>query len=116
MAYPKEERNRRFLEDWKVYNLDNEKLGQKYRLTIGGVKALKQRLREKERSSRGGSPATDQNVASTSTSTSTNPHRETKRMTFWLPEGMIAKIKARAEGQRETASQFLRALLDKYLK
>lgn len=116
MAYPKEERNRRFLEDWKVYNLDNEKLGQKYRLSVGGVKALKQRLREKERSPGGSSPANDQKVASPSTSPSTNPSRGTRRMTFWLPEGMITKIKARAEGQRETASQFLRALLGKYLK
>lgn len=110
MAYPKEERNRRFLEDWQVYNLDNEQLGQKYRLSIGGVKALKARLRKKERSS----PATDQKIASTSPSTSTNPHRD-KRMTFWLPEETINKIKARAGGQRQTASAFLRDLLKKHL-
>lgn len=115
MAYPKEERNRRFLEDWHVHNLDNKQLGQKYGLSIGGVKALKARLRQKERSSAGSSPRTNEKDTSPSTSTSPNPSRD-KRMTFWLPEGTIAKIKARAEGQRETASQFLRDLLDKYLK
>lgn len=111
MAYPKEERNRRFREDWQVHNLDNERLGQKYGLSIGGVKALKARLRQKERSS----PASEQKIASPSTSTSTNPHRD-KRMTFWLPEEMIEKIKAKASGQRQTASAFLRGILSRYLK
>jgi len=106
MAYPKEERNRRFLEDWQVSHLNNEKLGQKYGLTVGGVKALKARLRQKERSS----PATDQKIASPSPSTST------KRMTFWLPGEVIREIKKRADSEEKTASAFLREVLLEYLK
>ncbi len=106
MAYPKEERNRRFLEDWQVSHFGNKRLGEKYGLSIGGVKALKQRLRQKERSS----GATDQKIASPSTSTST------KRMTFWLPGEVIREIKKRADNEGKTASAFLREFLNKYLR
>ncbi|MBA7491371.1 hypothetical protein ES702_01916 [subsurface metagenome] len=108
MAYPKEERNRRFLEDWQVHHLGNERLGEKYGLTVGGVKALKARLRQKERSS----PATGQKIASPSPSTSTS----IKRMTFWLPEEVIRKVKEKAHSQNKTASAFLREILLEYLK
>ena len=46
MAKPKEERNRQFQKDWQR-GLGNEDLGKKYELSLGGVKALKQRLRAK---------------------------------------------------------------------
>lgn len=105
MAYPKEQRNQRFLEDWQVYSFSNEKLGQKYGLTVGGVKALKARLRKKERSSQ----ATDQKIASPSPSTSP------KRMTFWLPGEVIREVKKRADSEGKTASAFLRNLLKKHL-
>jgi hypothetical protein len=49
MAKPKEERNRQFIEDWQR-GLGNEDLGRKYNLSLGGVKALKQRLRAKDSS------------------------------------------------------------------
>ena len=104
MAYPKQERNQRFLEDWQVYRLSNERLGQKYDLTIGGVKALKARLRQKERASQ----TTDQKVTSPSTST--------RRMTFWLPEDMISQVKGLADKEGKTASAFLREVLLEYLK
>ena len=47
MAKPKEERNRQFQKDWQR-GLGNEDLGKKYDLSLGGVKALKQRLRAKD--------------------------------------------------------------------
>jgi len=108
MAYPKEERNRRFLEDWQVHHLSNERLGEKYGLSIGGVKALKQRLRQKERIL----ATTDQKDTSPSTSTSTSP----KRMTFWLPGEVIREVKKQADSQGKTASAFLREILSQYLK
>lgn len=49
MAKPKEERNKQFANDWKK-GLSNEDLGKKYGLSLGGVKALKQRLRAKDSS------------------------------------------------------------------
>ena len=50
MSFPKKERNRLFIGDWKGKGLTNEELGIKYSMTPGGVKALKQRLRVKDRS------------------------------------------------------------------
>lgn len=44
MAKQKIERNKLFLEDWQK-GFSNEDLGKKYKMTEGGVKALKQRLR-----------------------------------------------------------------------
>lgn len=43
MAKAKKGRNKLFLEDWQR-GLSNESLAQKYSLSVGGVKALKQRL------------------------------------------------------------------------
>jgi len=99
MAYPKEERNRRFVADWKR-GLSDKQLGGKYDLSIGGVKGLKARLRAKDPSLR----------VSTSTPTST------KRMTFWLPVPIIEKIKKVAAKEKRTASAVLREVLRKHLK
>ena len=49
MAKPKQQRNKLFQEDWQR-GLSNEDLGKKYGLSLGGVKALKQRLRAKDSS------------------------------------------------------------------
>lgn len=48
MSFPKEERNKLFVGDWKGKGLTTEELGIKYSMTAGGVKALKQRLRKKD--------------------------------------------------------------------
>lgn len=39
-----------------------------------------------------------------------------RRMTFWLPEDMIAGIKGLASKQGRTASAILREILREYLK
>ena len=46
MAKPKSGRNKLFLEDWQG-GLNNESLAERYNLSVGGVKALKSRLRQK---------------------------------------------------------------------
>jgi len=110
MAKAKEGRNKLFLEDWQR-GLGNERLAEKYNLSIGGVKALKQRLRVKQtgQAKKKRSPE----VTSTSTSTTTQTQTSTKRMTFWLTEAMIEAIKERGKKRGITASEILRQLLRK---
>ncbi len=133
MAKPKSERNRLFQEDWQR-GLSNESLAKKYKMTEGGVKALKQRLRAKDSSlyadkrpeltkiekevakASGGliqfagkTKEPSRKVTSTQTSTST------KRMTFWLPGAMIKEIKTKADREKRTASEIARELFYKYL-
>ena len=67
MAKPKEGRNKLFLEDWQR-GLSNEGLAEKYNLSIGGVKALKQRFRAKQTGQ--AKPKLSPEVMSPSTSTS----------------------------------------------
>lgn len=130
MALANEERNRLFIGDWKGKGLSTEELAVKYSMSPGGVKALKQRLRAKDPSLYQKGPAKEKaEVTSTSTVTSealgkarperkekvTSPSTSHRRMTFWLPEETIDKIKARAGGQRQAASAFLRDLLKEHL-
>jgi len=105
MAKPKEERNRQFQKDWQS-GFSNEDLGKKYSLSLGGVKALKQRLRVKDSSL----------YKVTSASTSTQTSTSTKRMTFWLSGAMIEKIKSLARKQKRTASEIAREVFEDYLK
>lgn len=133
MSFPKEERNKLFIGDWKGKGLTTEELGIKYSMTAGGVKALKQRLRQKDPSLYEKTPASkDQKVTSTSTVTPEGPGKveperkervtspststSTKRMTFWLPGGMIREIKTRARREKTTASDIVREVLGEYLK
>ena len=133
MALPKEQRNRDFIADWKGRRLSTEELAVKYSMSPGGVKALKQRLRAKDPSLYEKGPAKEKaEVTSTSTVTPEAPGKvaterkeqvtspststSTRRMTFWLPAGMIREIKTRAKTEKRTASDILRELLGEYLK
>jgi len=131
MSYPKEDRNRLFIADWKGKGLSTEDLAIKYGMTPGGVKALKQRLRAKDPSLYEKGPAKEKaEVTSTSTVTPeapgkvaperkekvTSPSTSTRRMTFWLPSDMIKEIKARAKREKRTASDILRKILGKTLR
>ena len=132
MALPKEERNRLFIGDWKGKKLSTEELSVKYGMTPGGVKALKQRLRQKDPSLYEKGPAKEKaEVTSTSTVTPEAPGRtgaerkekvtspststSTRRMTFWLPVDTIRKIKAKARKEKRTASEIAREVLGEYL-
>ncbi len=129
MAFPKEERNREFLQAWKA-GANNGALGKRFGLTIGGVKALKARLKAKSREKTEPTststatpkapgkvaPERKEKVTSTSTQTSTSTSTKTKRMAFWLPESTIEEIKELAAKEKRTASAILRGILGKYLK
>lgn len=118
MARPKEKRNRLFIEDWKRGSSEKQ-LGQKYHLTIGGVKGLKSRLRKKDSSLYTGKQKGEVKQSSkkvTSPSTTTQTATSTKRMTFWLFKDMIEKIKAKGAREGKTASEIARELFSKHLK
>lgn len=122
MAKPKQQRNRQFTEDWQR-GLGNEDLGEKYGLSLGGVKALKQRLRakdpslytekrpelskvEKERiEERGKSPQVDK-------STSPLIH---KRATYYLDPEIIRKIKLIALDRNMDSSELVREILSEWI-
>lgn len=108
MAKAKEGRNKLFLEDWQR-GLGNESLGVKYNLSIGGVKALKQRLRVKQTGQVKQKPS-----QVTSPSTSTQTSTSTRRMTFWLPTDTIKALKTKAKREGRTASDILREILREF--
>ena len=120
MAKEKRERNERFKVDWREKGFSNEELAEKYRMTVGGVKALKQRIRKKEREEKEKkgkvvikvkpSPSTQTQM---STSTMTSPP---KRMTFWLEEETINQIKRLSQERGITCSQIARELFKEHLK
>jgi len=91
MPEPDKKRDEQFKQDIKK-GLSITQLAGKYRISKRQVSRLKKKL------------------GLTATSTST------KRMTFWLPENMIDKIKRLAAEERRTASDILRGILGKYLK
>lgn len=134
MAKPKEERNRQFQEDWQR-GLGNEDLGKKYGLSLGGVKALKQRLRAKDPSlyaeKRPGLTKVEREVAQASgglvkfaskpdktispqvdKSTSLLIH---KRATYYLDPEIIKAIKQIALNRGKDASEIVREALSEWI-
>lgn len=109
MAYPKEERNRHFVEDWKK-GLSDDELGRKYHLTPGGVKALKQRLRAKDPSlyEKGATrkPATQQ----------ASKVAEYKKVTYYLDSAMAKNVKRLALERDMDISELVREVLGEYLR
>jgi len=118
MAKPKEERNKQFIKAWKEEGLSDKELQERFNLSEGGVKGLKARLRKKDPSLyiKKKPKSLTKKESSKVTSTSTQTSTSTKRMTFWLEERMIERIKRIARNQKRTASDVLREILGKYLK
>mgnify|MGYP001207439127 CR=1 FL=1 len=132
MPKAKNERNLQFIKAWKEEGLTGWQLQERFSLSEGGMRALKARLRGKDHSLyKKVTASKDAKVTSTSTatpdkvkperkkeatSTQTSTSTSTKRMTFWLPEAMIDKIKVLAAKEKRTASDILREILGQYLK
>ena len=112
MAKAKNERNKQFIRAWKIEKLTDKQLQKKFGLSEGGMRGLKARLRAKDSALYTGKKSVpSKKVTSPSTSTQTS----TKRMTFWLEQELIEKIKAKAAKEGQTASQIARELFSKYL-
>ena len=94
MPEPDQKRNEEFRKDVEK-GLSITELGVKYRISKRQVSRLKKKL----------------GLTSTQTPTSTS----TKRMTFWLPQSTIEKIKKQAANQGKTASALIREFLNKHL-
>jgi len=109
MAKPKEERNRLFIEDWER-GLGNEDLGKKYGLSIGGVKALKQRLRQKYPSLYQKKPASKPGIQQTSKLS------KYKKVTYYLDSEMVKTIKKLAVDRDTDISELIREILREYLR
>jgi len=95
MPEPDQKRNQQFRKDIEK-GLSITELGVKYRISKRQVSRLKKKL----------------GLTSTQTAASTL----TKRMTFWLPQSTIEKIKGLADSKGMTASAILREILGRYLK
>ena len=93
MPEPDQKRNEEFGKD-VAKGLSITELGVKYRISKRQVSRLKKKL----------------GLTSTQTPTSTL----TKRMTFWLPQSTIEKIKKQAAKEGKTASALLRGILEKH--
>jgi len=109
MAKPKEARNRLFQENWQK-GMSNEALAQKFNLSTGGVKALKQRLREKHHSLYQkkvvGKPATQQ----------ASKVAEYEKVSYYLDPGMAKQIKQLALNQDMDISELIREIVREYVK
>jgi len=97
MSIPDEKRDQQFKKDIER-GLSIKELSEKYRIGKRQVSRLKKKL------------------ILTDTSTQMSASTSTKRMTFWLPEDMILRIKRIAGQEKKTASAILRELLGRWLK
>jgi len=93
MPEPDQKRNEEFRKDAER-GLSITDLATKYRISKRQVSRLKKKL----------------GLTSTQTPTSTS----TKRMTFWLPQSTIERIKKQAANQGKTCSALLRDILERY--
>ena len=93
MPEPDQKRNEEFRKDVEK-GLSITQLAGRYRISKRQVSRLKKKL----------------GLTSTQTPTSTS----TKRMTFWLAQSTIEKIKNKAAKQGKTASALLRDILERY--
>ena len=108
MAKPKEARNRLFIEDWQR-GLNNETLAQKYNLSEGGVKALKQRLRTKDPS------LYIKPLASKPAIQQTSKLAEYKKVTYYLDPKMVKAIKRLAIDRDMDISAIVREALSEWI-
>jgi len=120
MAKAKNERNKQFITAWKQEGLSDKQLQDRFGLSEGGVKGLKARLRAKDSALYTGKVKkkireSSSKVTSTSTSTSAGTSTSTKRMTFWLKQETIDRIKTKATREGKTASQIVREIFSKHL-
>lgn len=120
MAKAKNERNQQFIKAWKEEGLSDKQLQKRFGLSEGGMRGLKARLRAKDSAlytGRSQKKVKEPSVVTApSTSTQTSASTSTKRMTFWLEEELIERIKGLAAREGRTASDVLRGVLKKYLK
>jgi len=93
MPEPDQKRNEEFSKDVEK-GISIKELSKKYRIGKRQVSRLKKKL----------------GLTSTQTPTSTS----TKRMTFWLPQSTIERIKKQAANQGKTASALLRDILERH--
>lgn len=135
MAKQKLERNKLFLQDWQK-GFSNQDLGRKYKMSKGGVKALKQRLRVRnpelytekrpaltkveregieEVGKRLGKVVKVQVGKSPQVNKSISPLVH-KRATYYLSPETIKKIKQIALDRDLDTSALVREILNKYLK
>ena len=110
MAKAKEERNRQFIKDWKT-GLSNKELGQKYKLSPGGVKGLKARLRKRDHSLYVEAP-----ISKPAIQQATRPTKQRYgKATYYLDPEMIKDIKRLALENDKDISELVREIFNQYL-
>lgn len=119
------QRNEEFKNAWKKEGLSNKELGERFKLSIGGVKGLKQRLRAKDAFLYGKSTKNKQVDKSISghITKSTNPQVDIspsqqihKRITFYLKPETIKRLKLLAVERDSNISQLAREIIEEYLE
>ena len=114
MAKPKSERNRLFQEDWQK-GFSNQDLGKKYGLTIGGVKAQKQRLREKDPSLYQKKPVSKLAIQQASKEERKLPAKELyETVTYYITKEQKQRVKLVALQQDKEISELIREILSDY--
>ena len=110
MAKPKQKRNKRFIRAWREEGLSDKQLGQRFSLSLGGVKGLKQRLRAKD-------PSLYTNpLVSKPASQEAGKLAKYRKMTFYLDPGRVKTIKMQAVEEGKGLSELVREILEGYLE
>lgn len=103
MAHPKAQRNKAFQEAWQ-HGASNRALGERFGLSLGGVKALKARLRQK-----------DASLASKSAIQQPSKLAKYKKVTFYIEPEVVKAIKRQALEDDKDISELVRQILKEYL-
>jgi len=118
MAKQKLERNKLFLQDWQK-GFSNVDLAEKYHMSKGGVKALKQRLRVRNPNlyteKRPGLSKVEGKTISPQVDKLIN-QQITKRMTIYLKEELINDIKHLAIDRGSNISELVGKIIKQYLE
>jgi len=112
MPKEKVERNKQFEKAWREEGLSNKELGERFNLSIGGVKGLKQRIRV--RNPLYGKPHI---TKSPSQQVDKLPNQQIhKRITFYLKPETIKSLKLLAVEKDSNISELARKIIEKYLE
>lgn len=101
----KEKRNREFVKAWKNLGMGNEALAERFDMSIGGVKSLKSRLRQKR------PELYSQMIDRTAEGKSGIPVRVKKKVSFYMTPDLVIKLKMAAAAREVTASELAEKLL-----
>lgn len=104
-------RNQEFVRAWKNLQLGNKELADRFRMTIGGVKSLKSRLRKKDP----GLYDSEDLKLSRQVDKEINIRTPRRKISFYLEPKLVVKLKVTAAERQVTASELAGLALRRWM-